>query len=288
MFCALLVQGTKKRLTTINNYIFFSLGSKPGTSKINCNVCRGMGVKINLRQIAPGMVQQIQQVCPSCQGQRTVLRDSDRCSECNGQTIQRVKKDLEIYVEKGVVDGHRIVFERESDQAPGMEPGNVIFSIVQKTHNRFVRKGNDLFLKKNITLNEALCGFQFYIEHLDQRYLSIKSESGQIIKPNDVRCVYGEGMPILNSMTKGNLYITFDVEFPENYFLKPEVLEILSSLLPSKPQTPVPSDQNVQNVTMSSRNVLPSNVNYNQQNQQNQQQEQQQESYSGQSRCTQQ
>ena len=42
-------------------------GSKSGAS-CRCNSCGGQGVKIQLRQIAPGMVQQMQMVCPECRG----------------------------------------------------------------------------------------------------------------------------------------------------------------------------------------------------------------------------
>jgi DnaJ family protein A protein 2 len=44
-----------------------SKGSKSGNTG-RCAGCQGAGVKIHLRQIAPGMVQQMQAVCPDCRG----------------------------------------------------------------------------------------------------------------------------------------------------------------------------------------------------------------------------
>jgi DnaJ family protein A protein 2 len=62
---------------------------------------------------------------------------------------------------------------------------------------------------------EALCGFQFTIQHLDERILLVKSQPNEVIKPGDVRCIDNEGMPTpRNPMFKGKLYIKFDVEFP--------------------------------------------------------------------------
>lgn len=43
-------------------------GSKSGASG-QCKGCNGVGVKVVLRQIAPGMVQQMQSVCQECRGQ---------------------------------------------------------------------------------------------------------------------------------------------------------------------------------------------------------------------------
>ena len=47
---------------------YFSQGGKPG-STVRCNVCNGRGIKVTLRQLGPGMVQQMQSVCPECRGE---------------------------------------------------------------------------------------------------------------------------------------------------------------------------------------------------------------------------
>ncbi len=46
----------------------FSQGGKPG-STMRCQVCNGRGIKVTLRQLGPGMVQQMQSVCPECRGE---------------------------------------------------------------------------------------------------------------------------------------------------------------------------------------------------------------------------
>ena len=35
----------------------------------NCKTCNGRGVKVTLRQMGPGMVQQMQSICPDCHGE---------------------------------------------------------------------------------------------------------------------------------------------------------------------------------------------------------------------------
>ena len=44
------------------------LGGKPGAMQ-PCRTCQGRGIKISIRQIGPGMVQQLQSTCPDCKGE---------------------------------------------------------------------------------------------------------------------------------------------------------------------------------------------------------------------------
>jgi hypothetical protein len=49
-------------------YFCFSQGGKSGAVQ-KCSACRGRGVRIMIRQLAPGMVQQMQSVCSDCNGE---------------------------------------------------------------------------------------------------------------------------------------------------------------------------------------------------------------------------
>lgn len=83
-------------------------------------------------------------------------------------------------------------------------------------------------------MKEALCGYSFNIEHLDGRILHVQSKPGEIVKPKQVKCIRGEGMPRFGSETqKGNLYIEFLVEFPDQMKLTEEETSLLSKILPS-------------------------------------------------------
>lgn len=59
----------------------------------------------------------------------------------------------------------------------------MIIIIQQKEHDRFVREGDNLFMKHTINLTEALCGFQLVIEHLDGRNIIMKTSPGDVIEP---------------------------------------------------------------------------------------------------------
>ena len=50
-----------------------------------CSTCRGQGVVIQMRQIGPGMVQQLQARCPDCSGGYKVTMKKERAKEIEEQ-----------------------------------------------------------------------------------------------------------------------------------------------------------------------------------------------------------
>uniref|UniRef100_A0ACB8EAB1 DnaJ sub A member 2 n=1 Tax=Sphaerodactylus townsendi TaxID=933632 RepID=A0ACB8EAB1_9SAUR len=213
-------------------------GGKSGAVQ-KCTACRGRGVRIMIRQLAPGMVQQMQSVCSDCNGEGEVINEKDRCKKCEGKKVIKEVKILEVHVDKGMKHGQRITFTGEADQAPGVEPGDIVLLLQEKEHEVFQRDGNDLHMTHKIGLVEALCGFQFTFKHLDGRQIVVKYPPGKVIEPGCVRVVRAEGMPqYRNPFEKGDLYIKFDVQFPENNWISPEKLTELEDLLPARPEVP--------------------------------------------------
>lgn len=192
-----------------------------------CPTCDGQGHVVQLRQIALGMVQQIRQRCQDCDGE--------------GYRVQkkREREVLEVFVEKGMKNTEKIVFRNKADEKPNMEAGHLNFIIQEKPHEIFKRKGADLLVTKNLSLNEAICGFEWKITHLDNREIIIKSKPGEVIKAETdsqtpfTKIVSGEGMPSRgNPFVKGDLYVLFRVEFPDDGDLNTEQIESLKKVLP--------------------------------------------------------
>jgi len=47
-------------------------GGKPGAMQ-QCRSCRGTGIKVTMRQLGPGMVQQMQSTCNDCTGEGLMI-----------------------------------------------------------------------------------------------------------------------------------------------------------------------------------------------------------------------
>ncbi|KAM4734164.1 dnaJ homolog subfamily A member 4 [Anableps anableps] len=217
-------------------------GGKKGALE-KCSNCKGRGVQIRVQQIGPGMIQQIQSICHECQGQGEKFNSKDRCKNCNGHKVERKKKILEVHIDKGMKDGQKITFHGEGDQEPGLEPGDIIIVLDQKEHPLFQRQGNDLIMKMDIKLAEALCGFRKTVRTLDNRTLIISTTPGEVIKHNDIKCVQNEGMPIhRDPYERGMLIIQFQVEFPENHWLPEHLMFQLERLLPPREDVMITDD----------------------------------------------
>ncbi|KAK8575638.1 hypothetical protein V6N13_033125 [Hibiscus sabdariffa] len=193
-----LYNGTSKKLSLSRNVICSKCkgkGSKSGAST-KCSGCQGSGMKVSIRQIGPGMIQQMQHPCNECKGTGEIINDKDRCPQCKGDKVVQEKKVLEVIVEKGMQNGQKITFPGEADEAPETITGDIVFILQQKDHPKLKRKGDDLFLEHTLTLTEALCGFQFVMTHLDGRQLLIKTQPGEVVKPDQFKAINDEGMPL--------------------------------------------------------------------------------------------
>jgi len=216
-----------------------------------CTDCRGTGTRISLRQLGPGFVQQVQSKCTTCNGEGNIIDKKFLCKHCKGKKTTQEKKTLEVHIDKGMKNNQKITFAGEADETPGVAPGDIVFVVKQKPHKTFTREDNHLIVNKTISLTEALTGVRFAITHLDERVLIINSSPGEVIKPDSIKQVEGEGMPrYKNPFEKGNLFIKFKVEFPDTLSLG--VVKSLETLLPAKPAlgTNEMSD-NIEEVTLS-------------------------------------
>lgn len=240
-----LYNGTVRSLAVQKNVICDGckgIGGKEGSVQ-KCDNCNGTGVDVKLRQIGPGMVQQIQQPCSECNRTGEKIKEKDRCKKCHGKKVLRERKVLECDIIPGMKDGQKIKFDQEGDQAPGITPGDIVIILDEKEHPTFKRDGADLHMKMKIELADALCGFTRIVKTLDKetRYIKVISKPGEVIRPNTPKCIEDEGMHMYNRMSKGRLIISFEINFPQNGWLKPDQFLSLEEFLPSR-EKHVPSD----------------------------------------------
>ena len=122
------------------------------------------------------------------------------------------------------------------NEAPGVKNSDLIVHIREKKHKCFKRVNkNDLIYTHKINLAQALDSEPVKLKTLDDRIITVSMD--EIISPSSIKVVYGEGMPIYQkelsvrdlNIKKGNLYIKFDIKFPE--YIHPEKKEEIIKLL---------------------------------------------------------
>ncbi|KAG0089051.1 hypothetical protein BGZ93_010069, partial [Podila epicladia] len=118
------------------------------------------------------------------------LKVTRKVSSGGGRTSDKI---LTIDIKPGWKAGTKIRFPREGDEFPNGEIQDIVFTIEEKPHPLFTRRGDDLVLELELSLLEALTGFS----KTEERYP-------------------GEGMPISKKPgQKGDLIVKFVVKFPK-------------------------------------------------------------------------
>nr|ACO14883.1 DnaJ homolog subfamily A member 1 [Caligus clemensi] len=236
-----LFNGKTRKIAANRDILCDKCAGKGGSKVTRCDVCHGSGMEVRTKSIGPGFIQQMQMQCTNCGGSGDYVEPSAKCKTCKGKRTVKDKKILEIHIDKGMSSDHQFVFEGDGDHEPGFEPADVIVKLQQKEHAVFTRHGVDLSMKKDITLHEALCGFNFTVKTLDDRDLLIQSPAGNVIKSGDIQCVLEEGLPTYrNPFVKGRLIIVFNVIFPES--LSADAVRLISQGLPKPPPLKIPDE----------------------------------------------
>lgn len=192
-----------------------------------CKTCNGQGRIVRMLQMGP-MIQQTVQPCGNCAGKGKSIEAGKECVKCKGTKGVNIKRHVDCYVRPGTQTGTSITFKNESDWIPDCnDVGDfVVFINAKNDDGGFKREGNNLIMKKTITLLEALTKTEFYFKHLDDRVIKISHE--EVIKPNQKMIVKGEGMQ--GQMDNGDLIIIFDLVFPNT--LEKDRSKYLVKILP--------------------------------------------------------
>jgi len=179
-----------------------------------CPACNGQGMTIQRQHVGNGHYQQYQMQCGQCGGRGKTFQT--RCHVCNGAKLVDGVDELHLHFEKGVKNGHKIIFPGIGNEYLQWAASDVQYEVIEIPHPVFVRKDNDLYTKVNITLEEALLGFSKTFKHLDKREITVESDS--IVQPGQMVKIEGEGMPIHEYASQsGDLYVEYVVTLPTTF-----------------------------------------------------------------------
>ena len=130
----------------------------------------------------------------------------DGIRKCENETLY-------IPIMKGIDDKEIIILRDKGNILDNNLKGDVKIVINIQNTSIFKREGLNLFLIKDISLKDSLCGFKFLINHINGKQLRFNSDSGVPTKDGQIKMIPGFGMEREN--TKGNLGIKFNIIYPE-------------------------------------------------------------------------
>ena len=205
------------------------VGSTKPNAVHRCPRCNGKGFIMQTTMMM-GMMAQSRSVCPECGGEGSSISSKDRCKTCRGKKVRREREQMSVTIKPGMDHGQKVILRGAADQDPHLETGDIVFYIDQIEHPIFRRRGSDLFVKRNISLLQSLTGAEVTLDHLNGETVTLKSELGDILAPDSVRCVENLGMPVYNAEGKfGKLYVQLNVQYPKG--LSQEQIDGLKKIL---------------------------------------------------------
>jgi len=174
-----------------------------------CDKCNGSGqIKITRRQ---GFTQFVTiTTCDKCHGKGKIA--FKYCSVCKGKgTIEKTQK-INIKIPKGVNDRQYLRLEGKGELGKNAPSGDLYVVVHVKEHPVFNREDENLFLDRKIDLATAIFGGKIEIKNIDKK-INLKIPAGtQSHTPFRLK---GQGMPLLNSRQRGDLFVRIIVDIPK-------------------------------------------------------------------------
>jgi len=196
---------------------------KGAAKTIKCGKCDGKGMMFIRRMLGPGMMQQMQTMCPVCQGEGEKKDPETLCNNCSGEGTMSVDREFKFDVKRGMKNGEYKVFEEEGNEIVGGDPGDVVLVVKEEEGQALKRSGDDLIYTKHLSLIESLTYQLFTIQHINGDKIVVSSDD--IIKWNSFHRFKGLGMPIGDSGKYGDLIVRYEITYPNK--LTPKHKEFL-------------------------------------------------------------
>ncbi len=191
------------------------VGHAKDTAFKKCDYCSGQGQIKETRNTFFGAFAHVVS-CPQCRGAGEV--PEALCKECSGAGRLKKKRKVKVEVRPGVESGQIIKVKGMGEAGENnASNGDLYVRILIDPHPVFERSGDDLRLKRRVSVVDVLLGKQ--IEVKDLRGDKVKVDIPQGVNLQDEIRVKGKGVT-----PRGDLVVKLEVETPKRLSKKAKQL----------------------------------------------------------------
>ena len=187
-------------------------GAKAGTGRETCPQCKGSG---RMREVSSlgGFGQFIRtSTCSICRGQGTIVKEP--CSTCRGTGKRRGNRKVKVEIPAGIADGQRLRLSGEGGAGgPGGRPGDLYVLMRVAADDHFIRDGDDLIYRLDVTIVDAALGAKMGVPALDGD-MEITVAAGT--QPGAMKVYKNRGVPVLQGYGRGDLKVIVNVVVPRH------------------------------------------------------------------------
>ncbi len=179
-----------------------------GKESKTCDKCNGKG---KIRTVKRNGFAQFVSVskCDKCNGKGFII--TKRCDKCNGKGFIEEEQELEIKIPRGVNNLQYLRVQGKGGMGINAPNGDLYVVIHIKNDTEFKREEENLFIEKKIDLLTAILGGTIEISGIDK---DLKLKIPPATQSHTVFRLKNQGMPVLNSSQRGDLFVKVIVEIP--------------------------------------------------------------------------
>ena len=186
-------------------------GCKPGTSTETCPDCGGAG-EVRVQQRTPFGVMASTSPCRRCGGTGKLVKDP--CPDCSGKGKVRRSRTISVNITAGIDDGQTISLRGQGHAGLNGGPkGDLLITVSVKAHPLFERDGSSILFEMPISFVQAALGAEVEVPTLDGKVKYTIPEGTQTGTTFRLR---GKGVPYLNGSSRGDQYVTVNIETPRS------------------------------------------------------------------------
>lgn len=217
-------------------------GKNPSADDMKCAPCKGQGITIEMRQLGPGMMQQMQKKCASCGGARIAISDEyfDKVDTVLGKTLppgmvdgqliripgrgHDIPDDLLTRQQRddmsanGVRLKTNLIIKITTVDAHAVEISNTDGAVLEEvTYERgWANSPFNLKTQARLDLSQAICGGIKEMVYIDGTKYAINIPTGVSFLEAPHIVVPGKGLPVYSVKNEdgkqkfGDLYVELD------------------------------------------------------------------------------
>jgi molecular chaperone DnaJ len=176
-----------------------------------CHACNGSGEVRETKRTILGSFTKIS-VCKECKGTGEIPKSP--CKKCNASGRVKGERRVDININPGVMDGQIIKIKGMGEAGEnGADTGDLYVRIKILPHKKFIRKGDDLIMLKEVKFSDIVLGEKITAETIRGKDVELEILPGESIR-KEIR-VKGEG-----ATSRGDLVVLLDVKIPQKLSVK--------------------------------------------------------------------
>lgn len=186
-------------------------GAKDGKNYYTCSSCNGTGKRQYTQETIFGRMTNVAD-CKNCGGTGKIIKE--KCDHCSGKGFIKKTRIIKVKIPAGIDHNQIITIQNEGNASrEGGATGSLKIVINVINHNLLERDGYDLYVTVPIPFTLSLLGGKIKVPGIKEK---IEFNIPNLTQTGSTFKLKNKGIKHLRRETKGDLYVTIEVEMPKH------------------------------------------------------------------------